>query len=421
MDDFNVNRFCTCVGTKTVRSPYCVDADGLGHHGRPWSWYELMCDCGQMSAAGDDVFDWKFEGDKMTETATVRDGTRGREVDVIHADGSLGNAVCRGNSALSPGCVHFWEIKPDIEVYGTSGMIGIATSNLDVESATRSYHLGLGRDKDGESWGYNYKGEWVHRGVVIGVQRPPVWGLGSIIGVLLDRWKGTLEYYLNREPLGVAFRGIPREAVIYPAISSTASRGGFKLIYARSFRPNLAFECIKRVSLLESDERLTFLKQLSRYPGLSATVDKNYWFLAAQRRRATESRGKTTDEGSVISIVDSSTEDVGEEGEVEISMPGGDFKSKVNRLTRASEAVKDYSSSSSSDSDYGRFRGRSDSPKAKRKRARRTSKTTKKPKGESSESSDFFEPNSPAVAKRLPTAAPALSARRKFRLGSQQN
>lgn len=103
--------------------------------------------------------------------------------------------------------MHFWEIKPDIEVYGTSGMIGIATSNLDVESATRSYHLGLGRDKDGESWGYNYKGEWVHRGVVIGVQRPPVWGLGSIIGVLLDRWKGTLEYYLNREPLGVAFRG----------------------------------------------------------------------------------------------------------------------------------------------------------------------------------------------------------------------
>ena len=40
-----------------------------------------------MSAAGDDVFDWKFEGDKLTETATVRDGTRGREVDVIHADG----------------------------------------------------------------------------------------------------------------------------------------------------------------------------------------------------------------------------------------------------------------------------------------------------------------------------------------------
>jgi hypothetical protein len=28
------------------------------------------------------------------------------------------------------------------------------------------------------------------------------YGLGSIIGVHLDMWKGTLQFYLNRKPLG---------------------------------------------------------------------------------------------------------------------------------------------------------------------------------------------------------------------------
>ena len=121
---------------------------------------------------------------------------------------SDGNAVCRGNSPLSPDCLHFWEIKPDIEVYGNAAVIGIATINFDIESATCSYDSGLGKDQNGESWGYNYNGGWMHQSRVTFCQKKhPRWGLGSIIGVLLDRWKGTLEYYLNREPLGVAFRG----------------------------------------------------------------------------------------------------------------------------------------------------------------------------------------------------------------------
>ena len=216
--------------------------------------------------------------------------------------------------------------------------------------------------------------------------------------------------------------------MIYPAISSTASRGGFKLIYARSFRPTLAFECIRRASQLEPDERLTFLRQLSRYRGLSAIVDKNYWFLAGQRKRATESRVKTTDGESVISIVESSTDEAEEEEEVEISTACGDFKSKVKRQTSASEALN---VSSSSDSDYGRFRDGFGSTEGQGKRRRRTSKATKnkKSEGDSSDSSDFFEPNGKAVTKSLPTAAAAsytattkwtVTSRKKFRLGSQK-
>ena len=119
---------------------------------------------------------------------------------------SVGNAVCRGNSPLSSGFLHFWEIKPDSEVYGSSAIIGIATSNFDMESAALSYQSGLGKEEIGESWGYNYQGQMFHKSRIVN-NRHPAWGLGSIIGVLLDRWKGTLEYYLNREFYGVAFRG----------------------------------------------------------------------------------------------------------------------------------------------------------------------------------------------------------------------
>ena len=33
------------------------------------------------------------------------------------------------------------------------------------------------------------------------------WGIGSVIGVYLDRWKGTLSFYLDRQLLGIAFKG----------------------------------------------------------------------------------------------------------------------------------------------------------------------------------------------------------------------
>ena len=158
------------------------------------------CSCGENADGGGDV-DWNFEGGRMTETAKVRSGSQGRGVS-IRRTFSEGNAACLGNVALNPGCLHFWEIKPDWHVYGTSAVVGVATSDFAFDSITCSYEHGIG--KDAESWGYSYKGSWVHGG-----SHTPAkpWGQGSIVGVLLDRWRGTLAFYLNREPLGIAFKG----------------------------------------------------------------------------------------------------------------------------------------------------------------------------------------------------------------------
>ena len=37
--------------------------------------------------SSDDIFAWNFEGGELTETVKVRDGSRGREIDILHTDG----------------------------------------------------------------------------------------------------------------------------------------------------------------------------------------------------------------------------------------------------------------------------------------------------------------------------------------------
>ena len=33
------------------------------------------------------------------------------------------------------------------------------------------------------------------------------WGRGTVIGIHLDRWNGTLQFFQDGAPLGIAFRG----------------------------------------------------------------------------------------------------------------------------------------------------------------------------------------------------------------------
>lgn len=78
-------------------------------------------------------------------------------------------------------------------------MIGVGTTNVDISKGSLSYQSFLGLDS--ESYGYSFKGKKQHDG------KMDVYGLpfqrGSIIGVHLDMWNGTIEFYLNRQPLGV--------------------------------------------------------------------------------------------------------------------------------------------------------------------------------------------------------------------------
>ena len=65
---------------------------------------------------------------------------------------SIGNAVCRGNTALRADCHHYWEFKLTQTIYGTAFMIGIGTEKVDMNQLKYSHSPFLGADK--ESWGY---------------------------------------------------------------------------------------------------------------------------------------------------------------------------------------------------------------------------------------------------------------------------
>lgn len=77
-------------------------------------------------------------------------------------------------------------------------MIGIGTTDMVITDEKLKFCSLLGLNS--QSWGYSYSGLIQHQKMrrSYGYR----FDKGSIIGVYLDMCQGTLQYYLNRRPLG---------------------------------------------------------------------------------------------------------------------------------------------------------------------------------------------------------------------------
>lgn len=106
-------------------------------------------------------------------------------------------------------------------------MVGVGTSEVNLEKFKYNFGSLLGHDED--SWGLSYTGElsdimtlidkktvnktkmflcvfkglFQHKGDKIKFSSR--FGQGSIIGVHLDTWHGTLTFYKNRHCIGLCF------------------------------------------------------------------------------------------------------------------------------------------------------------------------------------------------------------------------
>lgn len=77
-------------------------------------------------------------------------------------------------------------------------MVGVGTMDLDLNKYRHKFCSLVGRDSD--SWGLSYTGMLHHKGHKQTYSTK--FGQGTIIGVHLDMWHGTLSFYKNRKPLG---------------------------------------------------------------------------------------------------------------------------------------------------------------------------------------------------------------------------
>ncbi|XP_051487927.1 SPRY domain-containing SOCS box protein 3 isoform X2 [Apus apus] len=169
--------YCNCESQS--EAPYCSSLHGL-HHLQD-------CQCGEE----DEYFDWVWD-DLNKSTATLL-SCDNRKVN-FHSEYSCGTAAIRGNKELAEG-QHFWEIKMTSPVYGTDMMVGIGTSDVNLDKYRHTFCSLLGRDED--SWGLSYTGLLHHKGDKTSFSSR--FGQGSIIGVHLDTWHGTLTFFKNRK------------------------------------------------------------------------------------------------------------------------------------------------------------------------------------------------------------------------------
>ncbi|XP_054991423.1 SPRY domain-containing SOCS box protein 3 isoform X2 [Sorex araneus] len=249
--------FCGCEGQS--EATFCSGLHGA-HRGKD-------CRCGEE----DEHFDWVWDaGNKSSATRLSCDD---RKVS-FHVEYSCGTAAVRGTKELGDG-QHFWEIKMTSPVYGTDMMVGIGTSAVDLDQYQHTFCSLLGRDAD--SWGLSYTGLLHHKGDKTSFSSR--FGQGSIIGVHLDTWHGTLTFFKNRKCIGVAATKLQNRK-FYPMVCSTAAKSSMKVIRACASATSLQYLCCYRLRQLRPSSRDT-LEGLPLPPGLKQLLHhKLGWVLS---------------------------------------------------------------------------------------------------------------------------------------------
>ncbi|XP_007578081.1 PREDICTED: SPRY domain-containing SOCS box protein 3-like [Poecilia mexicana] len=186
----------------------------------------------------DQVFDWVW--DERCKSSGASLSCNDRKVS-FHSDYSCGTAAIRGNRELSEG-QHYWEVKMTSPVYGTDMMVGVGTSEVNLDKFKFSFGSLLGHDED--SWGLSYTGLFQHKGDK--VKFSPRFGQGSVIGVHLDTWHGTLTFYKNRHCIGVAATRLQSKK-FYPMVCSTAAKSSMKVVCACFAPTSLQYLCCARL------------------------------------------------------------------------------------------------------------------------------------------------------------------------------
>ncbi|OXA56603.1 uncharacterized protein LOC110848658 [Folsomia candida] len=236
-----------------------------------------------------ECFEWTWDNANGDTTAVFQNKDR----DITFNPGfSVGTVAVRGMHPLKQGYHHYWEVEMSSDVYGTDMMIGVGTDKTDLLKYSHSFVSLIGLDD--QSWGLSYLGTKHHNGKAQHYTKN--FGQHTVVGVHLDLWSGTLEYYINRKPIGKAFSGLQGK-VLYPLICSTAARSGMNLVFCRSYPATLQLQTMlslgKSMLLPDNVSLFKVLPDNIIPPGLKVWMKNNFWWITSNKEKQKKVETKT--------------------------------------------------------------------------------------------------------------------------------
>lgn len=229
----------------------CWNSDDESDPGNP------DCGCGEEL----DVVEWRWAEPTGSRVQLSDD----RKQVICHPFYSSGTAIAKGDVGMVHNTQYYWEIKIQTEPYGTDVMVGLGVGTMNIEESAYDYKSFLGNDSD--SYGLSYSGAICHNATVTGDSAG--FCKGTVVGVRVDMFMGSLEFYLNREPQGVSFNDLKRHDTLYPMICSTAAQTVMRLTYASSWSESLL---VRAGKILASS-----VSYIELPPGLAYTMINQFW------------------------------------------------------------------------------------------------------------------------------------------------
>ncbi|UJR31359.1 hypothetical protein I4U23_018853 [Adineta vaga] len=220
-----------------------------------WSSTSLMCHLQSEHISHRNCLDsqWKWSKIISTESTTTILLDNNRQI-LFHPRTSSSTQVILGDQPLPSNGKHYWEIFMPA-VYGTSIMFGIATNKQQLISSSFTNLIGI----DQHGWGLSHRGLLWHNGISHQYLSQPIESLQPIlIGLEFDADERTLSYTVNNQSIGIAFRDIPNNVLLYPAVSSTSAQSTMILKHRCKICSTLREICLKSIKSSELKEEFSY-------------------------------------------------------------------------------------------------------------------------------------------------------------------
>ncbi|CAF0823713.1 unnamed protein product [Adineta steineri] len=173
---------------------------------------------------------------------------------LFHPRTSSSTEVILADQPLPSNGKHYWEIYMPA-VYGTSIIFGIATNEQQLISSSFTNLIGI----DQHGWGLSHQGLLWHNGISHPYLSQPIEPLRPVlIGLEFDADARTLSYTIDNQSMGIAFRSIPTNVLIYPAVSSTSAQSTMILKHCCKICTSLSEICLKLIKSSELKNKINY-------------------------------------------------------------------------------------------------------------------------------------------------------------------